>query len=654
MGKHLPPSENKHLKEPKFDYLNIPLTEGKNAHGRDAINTLTPLNIILVLLGAAFLIAGCILASQDILSLILFIASIISAGAGIFYKAFEKLCRIKPLEEEVAISVSVIILMALGRFGASAAVMVLFALYCIAYAWIEQKSDSVLDSLRIKLPDKVKLVTENGIETQESELITVDDVILVDVGEIIPADGLIIEGMSSLDLSELAGPGVTRTVSEGNRVLSGSVNLSAPLRLKVEKIYMESSAVRITELLENAGKYKTSISKFAEKFDKYFVPFCFIAAFLIGIVPPIFSGEWTRWLSSAAILFAVSGSGALIHSIQFAFNCALADAASKGVVVKGLRFLESFAKTKTLIFNKTGTLTEGKYRLVDIEPRGISEDELLYLAASAERFSAHPIALAICHAEGTYTRPENSDENFEEIQGRGVSVWIGKRHVFVGNAALLEENGISCEIPKKGGAAIHVAVNGKYCGYFLVVDRIREAAFDAIEAMRVQGVKNVVMLTADMRSVARPLASALNLDMVKAELGEAGKISAVEYLLATKAERSALAFVCNRAEDEEALTRADVGVSLGALGSEASMESADIMVMSQDLKKLPETMRLAYRAFFTSGTNLLASFACKLVVVFLAITGSMGVVPAVCIDFLVSIFCFGNVLRSLYIGNERK
>ena len=495
---------------------------------------------------------------------------------------------------------------------------------------------------------------EEGTTSTEPELLVEDDVILVETGEIIPADGLILEGMSSLDLSPLAGPGVTRTVSEGNRVLSGCINLSAPLRIKVENISMDSTAVRISQALETAGKYKANVRKYAEKFEKYFVPLCFAAAFIIGVFPPIFNGEWKRWLSCAAILLAISGCDALISSVDFAFGWAIGESASKGVIVKGFRFLESFAKTKTLVFNKTGTLTEGRYRLVDIQPRDISEDELLYLAASAERFSTHPIAIAICHAEGTYTRPEKSDESFEEIPGRGVSVWLGKRHVFVGNAALLEENGISCDIPKKGGAAIHVAVNGKYCGYFLVVDRVRETAFDSIEAMRVQGVRNVVMLTADMRSVARPMASALNLDMVKAELSDSGKISAVEYLLATKAERSSLAFVCNKSEDEEALTRADVGISIGSLGSERSMESADIMIMSQDLKKLPETMKTAYRAFSSATINLLACLIIKILVAVFAVIGSMAVIPALCIDFALSLFCFGNVLRHTCNKNGRK
>lgn len=653
MGKHLPPSGNKHLKEEKPSYLNIALKEGKNAHGRDYIKALSKINIILTGFAAFLLLLGCCLKAYPVLSMVLFIVSFAAAGIPCFIGAFEKLCRIKPLEDEVLISLAAIIAMALGRFGAAAAVVVSYGLVVLMSAFVDKRTSAVLSGMRISLPETVKLEGENGPEERTVELLVEDDVITIAPGETVAADGIIIEGMSALDLSPVAGDGVTRTVSVGSWVLSGCINLSAPIKVRVERIHMESTAVVISELLEKSGKYKSSISKLSERFGRYFTPVCLVAAFIIGIIPPAFSGEWRRWLASAVVLLSVSGCKTLIRSAELVFGAAVAESAKEGVVVKGVRFLESLAKARTVIFNKTGTLTEGRYFLIDIEPRGIEENELLSVAAAAERYSSHPIAGAICRAEGIAFGVQDTEECFEEIPGRGVSVWLGNKHVFVGNAALLEENGISCDIPKKGGAAIHVAVNGKYCGYLLVGDRIREAAFDSIEALRRQGVKNVVMLTADMRSVARPIASSLNIDMVKAELGEAGKVSAVEYLLATKAERSQLVYVGNGAEDEEALSRADVGISLGALGSEAAMELADIMVMSQDLRKLPAVMKIAVNAYSAAGINFLAAVASKLFVTMLAVVGVMGIVPAVCIDLVVSAFCFGNSVRFIYNKQEK-
>lgn len=653
MGKHLPPSENKHLKNPGPSYFNIPLKDEQSAHGQDAEQALSPLMLALAGVSALLLLLGLCLSGREKLSMILYIGSFAAAGIPCFLRAFEKLCRIKLLEDEVLVSLAGILAMALGRFGAAAAVMCFYASTVLMCAFVEKKISAVMTGMRIALPETVRVEGESGIEEIAPELLVEEDIIQIAPGETVAADGVILEGMSSLDLSPIAGAGVTRTVSTGNWVLSGSINLSAPLRVRVEKLHMDSTAVVLSELLEKSGKYKSSISKFSERFSRYFTPICLIAAFLIGILPPAFSGEWRRWLSCAAVLLAISGCETLIRSAELVFSAAVAESAVNGVIVKGVRFLESLAKTRTFIFNKTGTLTEGRYYLIDLEPRGIDENELLSLAAAAERYSRHPIAAAICRAEGTACGVHDTEGCFEEIPGRGVSVWLDKKHVFVGNAALLEENGISCDIPKKGGAAIHLALNGKYCGYLLVGDKIREAAFDSIEALRVLGVQNVVMLTADMRSVARPVASSLNVDMVKAELGDAGKVSAVEYLLATKAERSQLAFVGNGAEDEEALCRADVGISLGALGSQAAIESADIMIMSQDLRKLPESMRIAVSAYTAAGSNLLVSVASKLVLALLAVFGVIGIVPAVFIDLAVTAFCFGNSLRFIYLKNEK-
>ena len=601
MSKHLQQKE-RHLKMPEIRKPRRAAKANRLAAREHPDFGFTKRNIIETLLSAALYIGACFTHFDGWISLAVFAVPFLAAVCTVAVRAAEEAAAGDYLNESILVIAAAIAAFALGQFSAGAVVMVLYRVGKLLEAAAVNTSRKIYAEMKKRLPDSINVETEAGLEKMHPQEAGVDDIFVAAPGEMLALDGIVIEGMSSLDISMLTGETENITVAPGSRAISGCINVSAPLRIRAETIFAESTAAKICAALENVQKYKSNHEKYIERFERIYTP-----------------------AAAAAI------------------------AAKCGIVIKGTRFVEALSRAKTMVFNKTGTITEGKYTVLDVVPRDKMTDyELLCIAAAAEQQSEHPIAKAICAACGGFEREVEGEVKTENIPGRGVSSVVRGKHVYVGNAALLEEHGIHCDIPKRGGAAIHVAVDDVYCGYIIVSDRVREGAFDCLEELRVLGVQNTVMLTSDVRSIARPVAASLNFEMVKPELMPEGKVSAVEYLRATKPDRTSLAYICDRASDADVLERADVGVTLAALGSDAAFDSADVLIMADELRKLPESVRICRQAADAAWQNSAVFAGARLLLLILGVSGALSISGAAAADFIVSVLMFANSYRTIF------
>ena len=651
MSKHLPKKENeqRHLKEPAEKRLRRAAPDLRTQQREHPYFALTKRNIAETAVAFVLFIATCILNFDGWLGLAAYAVVLLAALYTVLMRAVGEIADGNFLDESIPIIASSAAVFAIGDYRAGAAVMVFYRAAKLMEAWAANVNAKLYAGMRKTLPESVNVEDEHGIvEPRAPQTVAVGDIVDVAAGEVLAFDGVVVEGMSALDAALITDAAENFTVTVGERVYSGCVNTDAPIRMRVEELFDNSTASRVCAALENAAKYKSDYEKRAEKLMRVYTPAVSALAVLLAVVPLIFTGEWKMWIGRAAVLLALSNTAVFAAAASLSFLGGIAVSAGRGIVVKGTRFIEALARTKTMIFNKTGTLTEGRCTVTDVVPHGVTDYELLLIAARAEQYSDHPIGRAICAACGSFERDAREDVKTEFIPGRGISTVVRGMHIYVGNAALLEEHGIHCDIPRRGGAAIHVARNDSYCGYFVMNDRVREGAFDALEELRVMGVRNTVLLTDDVRSVARTVASSLNFEMVKPEQTPESKVSAVEYLLATKPERSALAVVCDRASDTEAMERADVGISLASLGSAAALNSADVLIMADDLRRLPEAMRTAKLAYGSARQNALAFAGVRLLLVVLAVCGAVSAFPAAAADIAASVLILANAYRTVH------
>lgn len=512
-----------------------------------------------------------------------------------------------------------------------------------------RKETSTLLNIR---PDSAKVETAEGILEITPDYVNIGDIIVVEPGERIPLDGVILEGISAIDLSPLAGKSKTVAMTAGYRVLSGCINVTSSIRVRVDTSFEDSTVNRLLRLAEEAPAGKSLWEKHIGQAARFYTPVVFITALLLAIVPAAIHGQWAEYIRRAVVLLIAAYPGELLASVPLAFYGCAGCMAKNGVFVKSFRLLDALASADTFVFDKTGTITEGRFAVTDVFPEGISEQELLGIASTAEQLSAHPIALALREASSPFALAPDDELSAEDIPGRGVRALVGGKEILVGNAALLEENGIGYKVPSRSGGAVHVAVNRKYCGHILITDRIKRNAYDALENLRIQGVKKTVMLTGDVLSVARPIASKLNFDMLKAELTPEEKRTAVEYLIDNKGGTSTVAFVGDGINDAALLRGADVGIAMGALGSAPAMENADILLMDKDIGKLPLAVRAARTTGMVVKLNVTVAAALKLLLVAGGAAGLIPIVLAAAADAAVFTACMIYSLRQLQAWEE--
>jgi len=573
---------------------------------------------------AAVLLLAWLLPTGGWLRVLSFGAAYVLAGFDVVLNGLEKAWGKNFLSPEFIMIAASLAAFCIGEYIAATIILLLFRLLCMLEAFIREKSRKAFASATDIRPESANVETAEGLLGVEPDYVNVGDVVLVSPGERVPLDGTVIEGVSAIDCSPLTGESEAVAVTVGHRVLSGCVNISSPLRLRVACSYTDSTVNKLLDLVESAGKHQSRQEAAIRRFSKIYTPLMLLLSLALAIVPPLFNGQWLEYIRRAVVLMLASCPGPLLEAVSLAYFSGVCCAFKNGIIVKGYDILETMAATDTMVFDKTGTITEGRFTITDVFPEEISEHELLSIAATAECCSKHPIAQALRAASGSLTLAEGQQLSAEEIPGRGVIANLDGKQILVGNAALLVENGIGYKVPGRSGAAIHVAMDKVYLGHILISDRIKRGAFDALESLRVQGVKKTVMLTGDVLSVARPIASKLNFDMIRAELLPEEKASALAYLIKSKGGIGSVAFVGDGVNDALVMAGADLSIALGAVNSEGAIESADVVIMDDQIARLPMLASLSHYTVRSTRISIILSLLVKL---FIILMGSFGVIP---------------------------
>ncbi|MGN0709544.1 MAG: heavy metal translocating P-type ATPase [Anaerovoracaceae bacterium] len=513
---------------------------------------------------------------------------------------------------------------------------------------VGRSHDSVKALLAIK-PDSAVVIRDGKEVETAPEDVHAGEVIVVRPGERVPLDGVIVEGTTAVDTSALTGESLPVDKAEGDDVLSGSVNESGLIRMRVSSPYAQSTVAKILDMVEHASSRKSKSEKFVTKFARYYTPCVVFAALAIGIgVPLITGGEWMKWIYRACTFLVISCPCALVISIPLSFFAGIGGASHNGVLVKGSCYMESLAKAGTVVFDKTGTLTQGVFKVTAVHPNEVPEDELLDLAAAAELHSTHPIAVSIVQAHGGHIE-EDRIGSVEEVAGEGIKAVIDGRDINVGNEKLMKAVGADFKQCEKTGTIIHVSEGSEYLGHIVVSDVVKPDSAQAISELRKLGVNETVMLTGDKKEVARETASEIGLDKEYDELLPGDKVDKVEQLLAEKGEGRTLAFVGDGINDAPVLKRADVGIAMGALGSDAAVEAADVVIMDDKPSKVALGIRIARKTLRLAHENTLFAIAVKFLILGLAAFGIVGMWWAVFADVGVMVICVLNSMRALRI-----
>ena len=614
-------------------------------------------NLIRIAVAALLLVAAVIIEKKTNLAtwqlLIVYLVPYLVAGWDTLKEAAESLAHGEALDENFLMSVATLGALGIGflpeaatQFPEAVFVMLFFQIGELFEGIAEGRSRKSIAHLMDICPDTANLERDGEIAVVHCEELKPGDMIVIRPGEKVPVDGIVEEGSSSLDTVALTGESVPRKIGEGDEILSGCVNLSGVLRVKVTKEFGESTASRILELVEHASENKSRSENFITRFAKVYTPIVVAAAVLLAVIPPLFGGTFSTWLYRALMFLVVSCPCALVLSVPLAFFGGIGGASRKGILVKGSNYLEALSRMDTVVFDKTGTLTEGVFEVVAVHPEIIEEKELLHLAAHVERFSTHPIAASLRAAY-----PEENDdcliEDVQEVAGKGISATVNGSRIHVGNSSMMEFTGAQWHPCEKTGTVIHISQDGTYLGHIVISDRIKADAAQAIRDLRELGVSKTVMLTGDHEDVAREVAAETGVDEWHAGLMLAGKVSRVEELLASRPAGSTLAFVGDGINDAPVLARADIGIAMGALGSDAAIEAADVVLMDDKPSKVALAAQIARRTLRIARENTWFSIGIKILVLLLAAFGIATMWMAVFADVGVTVLAVLNSMRAL-------
>lgn len=596
-----------------------------------------------------FIISFCIKFNNIWINNILYIISYVIVGLEIVLKAIRNIFRGKIFDENFLMTVATIGAFGIGEFPEAVAVMLFYQVGELFQSFAVDKSRKSISNLMDIRPDYANLQTGDNVEKVDPDEVNIGDIIIVKPGEKIPLDGVVIEGDSMLDTMALTGESVPRAVRSGNEVLSGCINKNGLLKIEVTKEYDESTVSKILDLVENASNKKSKSENFISKFAKYYTPIVVVIAVLLAIVPPfiLVDSSFSEWIYRALSFLVVSCPCALVISIPLSFFGGIGGASKMGILIKGSNYLEALASTSTVVLDKTGTLTEGVFEVQKIYPVSISEEELLMFAAYAENFSTHPIAQSIKNAYGKEI--ENSlISNTEELTGRGIFSIISEKEVLIGNEKLMQERNINFEKCNDIGTVVYVAINNNYVGYILISDKIKEDSKKAITNLKQNGIKTI-MLTGDKKDVGEDVARKIGLDEVYTELLPDGKVSIVEEFIQNKNSKEKIVFVGDGINDAPVLALADIGMAMGGLGSDAAIEAADIVIMTDEPSKVYEAIKLSKRTIRIVKENIVFAIAVKISVLILSALGISTMWEAVFADVGVSIIAIINALRVLKI-----
>lgn len=573
-------------------------------------------------------------------------------GYDIVYKAVRNISHGQVFDENFLMMVATFGAFGVKEYSEAVAVMLFYQVGELFQNYAIGKSRQSISDMMNICPEYAN-IEEDGVLTQvDPDDVEVGTIIVVKPGERIPLDGIVTEGTSMIDTAALTGESVPRRATVGDEIISGCVNGSSTIKVKVTKAFEDSTVARILELVENASSKKAKVENFITRFAKYYTPVVTIGAVILAILPPlILGGGWADWIQRACIFLVISCPCALVISVPLGFFGGIGASSKIGILVKGSNYLEAVAEMTTIVFDKTGTLTKGEFKVSEVQPSAdknntIGKEELLEIAAYGEGYSNHPIANSIREAYGKTLSMERVTDT-EEIAGHGIHTFIDGREVYIGNAKLMDAQNIAYTENKTAGTVVYVACNNVFAGSIVISDTVKEGSKDAIRDMKQVGVKKTVMLTGDRQAAADAVAAELGIDEVHAELLPADKVGQVEKLLGAQNEKERLAFVGDGINDAPVLTRADIGIAMGSMGSDAAIEAADIVLMDDDIRKIASLVKIARKTLGIVKQNIVFALAVKALVLLLGALGMANMWEAVFADVGVSVIAILNSMRTL-------
>ncbi|ERT59997.1 cadmium-exporting ATPase [Megasphaera vaginalis (ex Srinivasan et al. 2021)] len=606
-----------------------------------------------IIIGAAVLATAVLLSlNNEWLQIALFIISYIIVGGDVVKRAVKNIFKGQVFDESFLMSIATIGAFFIGEYPEGVAVMLFYQVGELFQSYAVGKSRKSIASLMDIRPDYANVKKGDELVKVDPDEVQIGDIIVIKAGEKIPLDGKVIEGSSMIDTSALTGESVPREVEVGSDILSGCININGVITAEVTKEFGESTVSKILDLVENASSKKSNSEQFITKFARYYTPVVVIIAVFLAIIPPLVidGATFSDWIYRALAFLVVSCPCALVISIPLSFFGGIGGASKKGVLVKGSNYLEALAETEIVVFDKTGTLTKGVFNVQEIHPEGVSKEELLELTAHAESYSNHPISLSLKRA---YSKEIDNGRisDVEEISGHGVIATVDGKKVMAGNIKLMKMMDIPYFKGELIGTIVHVAVNNKYIGYIVIADEVKEDSAQAIKELKAANIKQTVMLTGDNKSIGSKVAKELGLDKVYAELLPADKVEKLEELFSQKSKKGKLAFVGDGINDAPVLARADIGIAMGGLGSDAAIEAADVVIMTDEPSKIATAMKISKKTLKIAHQNIVFAIGIKIIVLILSAFGITTMWAAIFADVGVTIIAVLNAFRALNVKN---
>lgn len=567
-------------------------------------------------------------------------------GWDVLWRAVRNICHGQVFDENFLMTIATIGAFFTGECAEGVAVMLFYQIGELFQGYAVGKSRKSISSLMDIRPDYANIEINGQLVQTDPDEVSIGDIIVVKPGEKIPLDGVVIEGRSTVDTAALTGESLPREVQTGTEVISGCINLNGTLKIKVTKEFGESTVSKILDLVENSNSKKAKAENFITRFAKYYTPCVVIGALMLAVIPSLISGDWANWIHRALIFLVISCPCALVISVPLSFFGGIGGASRCGILVKGGNYLEALSKAEIMVFDKTGTLTKGVFNVTAVHPEKYSEADLLEFAAMAESYSDHPISRSLKKA---YGKPIDNGRisMTEELSGRGVRAEIDGKIICAGNSKLMDEIGAKWHACHSIGTIVHVAVDGIYAGHIVISDEIKEGSAKAIKQLKAQGISKTIMLTGDSKEVGEDIGNQLGIDLVYTQLLPSDKVEKVEQLLDEKTEKGKLVFAGDGINDAPVLSRANIGVAMGAMGSDAAIEAADIVLMDDNPEKIPLAMGIAKRTLRIVHQNIVFALAVKAAVLVLGALGIANMWAAVFADVGVSVIAILNAMRAL-------
>lgn len=608
--------------------------------------------LLKILVGTIVYVAGILYKTDNnILSLGIFLIAYVIIGGDVLWRAVRNILRGQVFDENFLMSIATVGAFIVGDFAEGVAVMLFYQVGELFQSYAVDKSRKSIASLMDIRPDYANVQRGDKLEKVDPDDVQIDDIIVIKAGEKVPLDAIVTEGSSTVDTSALTGESLPREVSEGDSLLSGCININGLLTARVTKEFGESTVSKILDLVENASTKKSNSENFITKFARYYTPIVVIIAVLMAVIPPLVlpGATFRDWVYRGLIFLVISCPCALVISIPLSFFGGIGGASRRGILVKGSNYLEALAQTEVVVFDKTGTLTKGIFKVQEVVPQEFGEDELLELTAYAESYSNHPISLSLRKAYGKEIDAARIAD-VEEISGLGVTAHVDGKFVSAGNVKLMRKLEISFIEPEDIiGTVVHVAVDKRYVGYVIIADEVKEDAARAIQELKAAHIRQTVMLTGDSKKIGEKVAGQLGLDKVYTELLPADKVGQVEELFKQKSPKGKLAFVGDGINDAPVLARADIGIAMGGLGSDAAIEAADIVIMTDEPSKLATAIQLSKKTLRIVKQNISFALIVKGVVLVLGAIGMASMWAAIFADVGVAILAILNAIRMLNV-----